>query len=169
MNIEEAFVRDILERPDDVGPRLIYADWLEEQGGLEGPARAAWLRTEVELLKLDEEDEQRAPLLARLRELGPHVSSAWLTALAQSQVEGCSALLKQRCPQRWGRLSLTQVPTVRFCEVCRREVHYCRTIQEGRAHLRVGHCIAVDCAVERRPGDTKPRRPRRPVRRMGGR
>lgn len=28
----EPFIRTILERPEDDGPRLVYADWLEEQG-----------------------------------------------------------------------------------------------------------------------------------------
>jgi uncharacterized protein (TIGR02996 family) len=29
---EDAFLFSILERPDDNGPRLVYADWLEEEG-----------------------------------------------------------------------------------------------------------------------------------------
>lgn len=32
MDRDESFLRTILERPDDDGPRLVYADWLEECG-----------------------------------------------------------------------------------------------------------------------------------------
>jgi uncharacterized protein (TIGR02996 family) len=34
-DMEQAFRRDICENPDDLGLRLIYADWLEEQGRTE--------------------------------------------------------------------------------------------------------------------------------------
>jgi uncharacterized protein (TIGR02996 family) len=32
MTSETAFLRDILEHPDDDTPRLIFADWLEDNG-----------------------------------------------------------------------------------------------------------------------------------------
>jgi uncharacterized protein (TIGR02996 family) len=32
MSMEQGFLADIGERPDDGTPRLVYADWLEEQG-----------------------------------------------------------------------------------------------------------------------------------------
>jgi uncharacterized protein (TIGR02996 family) len=32
MTHEQAFLADILGNPDDPGPRLVYADWLDEQG-----------------------------------------------------------------------------------------------------------------------------------------
>lgn len=36
---EEAFMRMIIARPEDDGPRLIYCDWLEEQGRCEYAAK----------------------------------------------------------------------------------------------------------------------------------
>lgn len=33
MTHEEAFLRAIVEAPDDPAPRLVFADWLEEHGG----------------------------------------------------------------------------------------------------------------------------------------
>ncbi len=36
MSEEQAFLRAILERPDDDAPKLIYADWLEERGDPRG-------------------------------------------------------------------------------------------------------------------------------------
>jgi len=35
--IEDVFIRAILAAPQDAAPRLIYADWLEEQGFEAGP------------------------------------------------------------------------------------------------------------------------------------
>jgi uncharacterized protein (TIGR02996 family) len=39
MNEEESFLRAICENPDDDTPRLVFADWLTEQGG---PVNLAW-------------------------------------------------------------------------------------------------------------------------------
>lgn len=40
------FIRTILENPDDDGPRLVYADWLEEDGRAE---RAEFIRLQIKL------------------------------------------------------------------------------------------------------------------------
>ena len=42
----DTFMRMIIESPDDDGPRLVYADWLEEQGD----ARAELVRIQEEML-----------------------------------------------------------------------------------------------------------------------
>ena len=44
MTHEEAFLRDILEHPDDDGRRLIFADWLEDNGD---PDRAEFIRVQI--------------------------------------------------------------------------------------------------------------------------
>ena len=41
MTPDDAFLAAIIESPDDDGPRLVYADWLEENGH---PERAEFLR-----------------------------------------------------------------------------------------------------------------------------
>ena len=46
MTREEAFLADILEHPDEDGPRLVYADWLEDQGDAD---RAEFIRAQLEL------------------------------------------------------------------------------------------------------------------------
>lgn len=43
------FVREIADRPDDDGPRLIYADWLEEHGN----PRGEFIRVQCDLERLD--------------------------------------------------------------------------------------------------------------------
>jgi uncharacterized protein (TIGR02996 family) len=45
MDIEQSFVEDIVARPDDDAPRLIFADWLEDHGD---PQRAEFIRRQCE-------------------------------------------------------------------------------------------------------------------------
>lgn len=46
-----AILRSVLERPADDSPRLIYADWLDDQGGKEPVARAAFIRAQIALAR----------------------------------------------------------------------------------------------------------------------
>ncbi len=48
----DAFLKRILAYPDDDGPRLIFADWLDEQGD----PRGAFIRVQLALAHLDEEE-----------------------------------------------------------------------------------------------------------------
>src|SRR5262249_8337125 len=52
--------------PEDDAPRLIYADWLDEQGESE---RAEFIRVQIALARMDEDDERRPDLEAWEREL----------------------------------------------------------------------------------------------------
>ncbi len=45
MSDEAGFLQAILEEPDDDGPRLVFADWLEENGR---PERAEFIRLQIE-------------------------------------------------------------------------------------------------------------------------
>jgi uncharacterized protein (TIGR02996 family) len=62
----EAFLATILEHPDEDAPRLVYADWLEEQGETD---RAEFIRVQIELAKLDVEPERRSDLELRESQL----------------------------------------------------------------------------------------------------
>jgi uncharacterized protein (TIGR02996 family) len=59
---EEAFLEDVVAHPDDDAPRLIYADWLDEQG--DSP-RAEFIRVQHALAELPPGDPRRTPLLKR--------------------------------------------------------------------------------------------------------
>jgi uncharacterized protein (TIGR02996 family) len=59
MTHEEAFLADIIESPDDDSPRLIYADWLEDNGHSD---RAAFIRLGCSMETMDEDDPQREEL-----------------------------------------------------------------------------------------------------------
>jgi uncharacterized protein (TIGR02996 family) len=60
------FLEAILARPDDDTPRLIYADWLEEQGDTE---RAEFIRVQILRASLPEWDRRQVRLAIREREL----------------------------------------------------------------------------------------------------
>jgi uncharacterized protein (TIGR02996 family) len=66
----------ILEAPDDDAPRLVYADWLEEQGDAD---RAEFIRLQCRLAQrerdgpLDYNDDD----VARASELGSYTGQAW--------------------------------------------------------------------------------------------
>jgi uncharacterized protein (TIGR02996 family) len=64
--VEEAFVSDIRANPDDDGVRLIYADWLEENGQSQ---RAEFIRVQIELARLADDDPRREALADRQDEL----------------------------------------------------------------------------------------------------
>jgi uncharacterized protein (TIGR02996 family) len=59
----EPFLQRVRAFPDDDVPRLIFADWLEEQGAA-GAQRAAFIRVQVALARLTAEDPQRPNLAA---------------------------------------------------------------------------------------------------------
>ena len=47
--MDQSFIVNILAHPDDDGPRLVFADWLEEQGEC---ARSEFIRIQCELAKI---------------------------------------------------------------------------------------------------------------------
>jgi uncharacterized protein (TIGR02996 family) len=74
MTHDEAFLQAIIETPDDDTPRLVYADWLEEHGDAE---RAEFIRVQVQLACLPEEDPRRPALKLRERALLSRHEATW--------------------------------------------------------------------------------------------
>jgi uncharacterized protein (TIGR02996 family) len=65
---EAALLAAIRAHPDEDTPRLAYADWLDEQGGASNSARAEYIRLQIELARID--DDNRSPEVdARRKEL----------------------------------------------------------------------------------------------------
>src|SRR5947209_1378755 len=62
MTDDAAFLRLILADPDADGPRLLYADWLDERGDA---ARAEFIRVQCALAALPADDARRPALQAR--------------------------------------------------------------------------------------------------------
>src|SRR5437763_4914099 len=82
---ESAFLRTIVERPDDDAPRLVYADWLEEHGNT---PRAEFIRVQIELANLPAESPRRGPLAVRERELLVRYQRKWIAPLGKWVREG---------------------------------------------------------------------------------
>ena len=72
----EPFLQRIRAFPDDDVHRLIFADWLEEQGGAEAE-RAAFIRIQIALAGLAADDPHRAGLAAAERALLERHRSEW--------------------------------------------------------------------------------------------
>jgi uncharacterized protein (TIGR02996 family) len=81
MNHEQAFLEDILANPDEDAPRLVYADWLEENGDAAGAARAEFIRVQYALRDLPPDDPSRPQLEERERDLRQAHENAWLAPL----------------------------------------------------------------------------------------
>src|ERR1044072_5087380 len=62
--MREAFLKAIIESPDDAAPRLIFADWLEEHGDTE---RGEFIRLQCALAQLPAGDP-RVPQMRRHEE-----------------------------------------------------------------------------------------------------
>lgn len=69
----EGFLARIREVPDDDGPRLIYADWLDEQGD----PRGEFIRVQLALARLSGSDRRRPGLLRAERELLGRYGARW--------------------------------------------------------------------------------------------
>lgn len=79
MTDPQAFVREILEHPDDDAPRLIYADWLEERGD----PRGEFIRVQCELARLPRAADRRRPLETRENKLLLAHAGEWRAELLE--------------------------------------------------------------------------------------
>jgi uncharacterized protein (TIGR02996 family) len=149
---EDGFLRDIIAHPNDPVPRLIYADWLEEQGD----RRGAFLRLEVRLHELKDRPRQQRRIRAQLRQMRQQISPTWLAQLDRVPIENCTLRFRFQCPKQWEALRETADGRVRFCESCQKNVYHCGTVEEARARALRGCCVAVDSRLRRTPGDIDP-------------
>jgi uncharacterized protein (TIGR02996 family) len=89
MTHDEAFLEDIIAHPEDDAPRLIYADWLEEHGQQE---RAEFIRVQVALATLHDDDPRREELVAREQELLESHRKEWRGVIQALAPNGFSGL-----------------------------------------------------------------------------
>src|SRR5262245_2431631 len=73
-----AFLDAILDNPEDDAPRLIYADWLDEQGD---SARAEFIRLQCALARSPSNDRRRPGWREREEALLAEHGSVWLGSL----------------------------------------------------------------------------------------
>jgi uncharacterized protein (TIGR02996 family) len=77
----EGFLQSILANPDDDTPRLVYADWLDEHGE---SARAEFIRTQIALAHLPENDPRSEELIERERGIEKAHAREWLRPLREA-------------------------------------------------------------------------------------
>lgn len=77
MTTADDFLHAIAEAPDDDTPRLVFADWLEEQGD----PRGEFIRRQCELEQLDEDDPARPEHESRCQLLLSIHERKWLGGL----------------------------------------------------------------------------------------
>ncbi len=77
MKTNPALLQTILAKPNEDAPRLIYADWLEEQGGESEVARAEFIRVQCDLARLRYDDDLCSDLRAREYRLLSKYHSEW--------------------------------------------------------------------------------------------
>jgi uncharacterized protein (TIGR02996 family) len=71
----DALLKSVLASPEDDLPRLVYADWLDEHGD---PARAEFIRTQIELATLPDHDPRYRALEDREHELLSEHEAGWM-------------------------------------------------------------------------------------------
>lgn len=78
MNQGKALFQAILDEPDENAPRLVYSDWLEENGE---PDRAEFIRLQIQLSRSRNDKRSRARLEKRQAELLAEHKEEWLALL----------------------------------------------------------------------------------------
>ncbi len=81
---DDAFYQAIQEDPDNDGPRLIYADWLDESGRESPAAFAEFIRVQVELARLPPQSNRAVELCSRQDALLDEWRDVWLGDLAKT-------------------------------------------------------------------------------------
>ena len=151
MKDDAGFLQDIIAHPNDPVPRLIYADWLQEQDDLRGE----FLRLEVQYRQASRRDPERKKFRELLKKLREGIDPGWLARLDRTRVENCGLRFQFECNRRWEELKTTDDARVRFCEGCNKEVHHCGSIGEANEKAQEGKCVAVDSRLDRSPGDVR--------------
>jgi uncharacterized protein (TIGR02996 family) len=130
----DAFQRTIAENPDDDAPRLVFADWLEEQGDLRGE----FIRIQCALAQMQIDDSRRPQLAAREQALLMEHGDAWLGKLKTS--------VKSYCFRR-GFVDWVSLPGRKFLEIAD-ELFESAPIRELRlTHLGMGNFPATKLAM----------------------
>jgi uncharacterized protein (TIGR02996 family) len=89
MDQADAFLQAIADDPSDDAPRLIYADWLDEQGDEASRARADLIRVQYALRELTPDDPRRVQLEECQRDLLLAHAEQWTAPLRALEVEDC--------------------------------------------------------------------------------
>lgn len=146
------FVRRLLAEPTDDLTRLVYADWLDEQGDADSRLRAEFLRADCAWAGVSPADPARDRFQRQLRSLSLTLPTRWKAAVSKVEVWVTAVEGRDCCPRSWDRLRLTDDRKVRECPACGEPVAYCTTIGQGVRQSHLG-AIAFDHYVLLSPAD----------------
>ena len=124
---EHALLVTLRAKPDDVGARMVYADWLEDHGFL---VRAQITRG----------DELAAgPML-------DESTAEWRAIAACTPVYDCT---QTGCPRRWSRFAaVADDERLRTCSTCARAVRYCLHTLDPQGAMSRGEVVVLDPAID---------------------
>jgi uncharacterized protein (TIGR02996 family) len=105
MTDDSAFLQAIAEAPDDLGPRLRYADFLDEQGDAAG-TRAEFIRVQCALDQLPPSDSSFDSLRQRERQLLETNWHVWMRPICQAVNEPLPVPPVKRTWTDWWRRRL---------------------------------------------------------------
>lgn len=143
--MNDPFLEQAADNPDDLALRSVYADWLEEQGD----PRAPFLRVMVQLSQLLEGEPGYTGLTNDKERLRGEVDVEWqrkmgyyVEATHQARVDAHEYCWAFRCPKQWTGLRPTEDPDIRFCTQCQMQVFFCADLDELARHVDLKHCVA---------------------------
>lgn len=47
-----------------------------------------------------------------------------------------------KCDKDWDKMSVTQDPNIRHCQLCQKDVHFCHTLEDLDNAINAKHCVA---------------------------
>ncbi len=125
MTDEQAFLKAILEQPDDNARKLVYADWLEEHGDARGEYLRLMMKVRQERVVTPEQRHQHQELSTKLAELHTQDREAWSSGqgssgeyeerqrqihVLEAQLADLSKQIRQQAPARLQELAATLDP-----------------------------------------------------------
>lgn len=141
---EARFLAMIRGAPADHANRLIYADWLEEQGQRE---RAEFLRAACKLSTIRPGKNKAEQLRQRLMRLAGVTDATWRAIVTCPPIDGCPDAQRKACPMLWSALVSKEKADVRSCGTCERDVYFCASLEEVSEHARARETVAVDPTI----------------------
>lgn len=162
MHDEAGFLSAIRQTPADDTARLVFADWLDEQDDPTCKTKAAFIRLELQMAEAPEQNLNRTEAIRTLETLATQLEPGWLALVSHPKLEACRVQFQFECPKQWSRLKPTDDPKVRFCNTCKKNVHYCDTLEEAQNHAGNGNCVALTVALTRRACLLRPPQPAPP-------
>jgi uncharacterized protein (TIGR02996 family) len=134
----DAFLQAILEEPEEPAHRLVFADWLEDDGGPENTARAELIRLQLALTDMADDDPRRPAAAARERGLLQRHGADWA---------GPAARLARQYEFRRGFVERVRLDAAAFLD---HAAALCRQAPIRELELDVGRDALQELAGERR-------------------